>query len=271
MLYLDAFFANLNAVVRVADFFSCKETGLWADQNVEFEQNKFYYITKGSCVIHINGKDYHGKPGDCFFIPANTRHDYRNVQGAVFEKYWFHFDLYPNSSIFKLLDLDYCIKAKDNALLTLFAELFQKFNSEKLTDKLDAKSLAIKILSSYIAASPKETNMPSPNTEEAITTVLSYINQHLSEHISNAVLSELCYLHPNHFVRFFKKKTGMTPQRYIMEQRVQMAKRLIEQTDMKFSDIAVHVGLCDAPHLCKVFKRFYSLNPQDCRKEWDIR
>ena len=271
MLYLDAFFANLNAVVRIADFFSCKETGRWADQNVEFEQNKFYYITKGSCVIHIDGKDYHGKPGDCFFIPANTRHNYRNVQGAIFEKYWFHFDLYPNSSIFKLLDLDYCIHAKDDTFLALFSELFRKFNSEKLTDKLDVKSLAIKILSSFIAASHKETPVSPPNAEEAISNVLAYINRNLSKHISNKELSELCYLHPNHFVRFFKKKTGTTPQRYIMEQRVQMAKRLIEQTDMKFSDIAVQVGLCDAPHLYKVFRRFYSLNPQDCRRGRDIR
>ena len=270
MLYLDAFFANLNAVVRVADFFSCKETGLWTDKNVEFEQNKFYYITKGNCVIRINGRDYYGKAGDCFLIPANTRHDYRNVQGAVFEKYWFHFDLYPNSSIFKLLNLDYCIHAKDSTFLNLFSELFQKFNSEQLTDKLDVKSLAIKLLSAFIAASHMETRV-LPNGEEPISHVLAYINQNLGRHISNTQLSELCYLHPNHFVRFFKKKTGMTPQRYIMEQRVQMAKRLIEQTDMKFSDIAVQVGLCDAPHLCKVFKRFYSLNPQDCRKRKDIR
>ena len=271
MLYLDAFFANLNAVVRIADFFSCKENGVWAAEKVVFEQNKFYYITKGSCVIRINGKDYHGKEGDCFFIPANTKHDYRNVKGAVFEKYWFHFDLYPNSSIFKLLDLDYCINAKDDTFLSLFAELFHKFNSEQLTDKLDAKSLAIKILSSFIAASRMEAKISSPNGEEPISSVLSYINQNLGRHISNTELSELCYLHPNHFVRFFKKKTGTTPQRYIMEQRVQMAKRLIEQTDMKFSDIAVQVGLCDAPHLCKVFKRFYSLNPQDCRKGRNMR
>ncbi len=271
MLYLDAFFANLNAVVRIADFFSCKETEVWAAEKVEFEQNKFYYITKGNCVIRINDKDYYGKEGDCFFIPANTRHDYRNVNGAVFEKYWFHFDLYPNNSIFKLLDLDYCIKPEDDSLLNLFAELFSKYNSEKLTDKLDVKSLAIRILSSFIAASHMETKVPTAPGEEPISNVLAYINQNLGRHISNGELSELCYLHPNHFVRFFKKKTGTTPQRYIMEQRVQMAKRLIEQTDMKFSDIAVQAGLCDAPHLCKVFKRFYSLNPQDCRKGKDIR
>jgi len=267
MLYLDAFFANLNAVVRIAGFLSCKENDVWASEKVEFEQNKFYYITKGNCVITINGKEYYGKQGSCFFIPANTKHDYYNITGAPFEKYWFHFDLYPNSMIFKLLDLDYCINVKDDSFLDLFADLFNKYNSEQLTDKLDVKSLAIKILSSFIGASHMETKVTSPDSEEIISGVLAYINKNLGKHISNAELSELCHQHPNHFVRFFKKKTGTTPQRYIMEQRVQMAKRLIEQTDMKFSDIAIQVGFCDAPHLTKVFKKFYSLNPQEYRKE----
>jgi len=267
MLYLDTFFANLNVVVRIAGFLSCKENDTWANEKAEFEQNKFYYITKGNCVIKINGKEYYGKEGSFFFIPANTKHGYCNIQGAPFEKYWFHFDLYPNTTIFKLLNLNYCINANDNAILGLFEELFNKFQSENLTDKLDVKSLAIRILSSFIATSHKETKITSVDSEEKISCVLAYINQNLEKHISNAELSELCYQHPNHFVRFFKKKTGTTPQKYIMERRVQMAKRLIEQTDLKFSDIATQVGFCDAPHLSKVFKQYYSLTPQEYRRE----
>ena len=151
-------------------------------------------------------------------------------------------------------------------MLSLFTELFHKYKSEKLTDKLDVKSLAFKILSSFIATSHKEVKVLLSDSDEKISGILAYINQNLDRHISNTELSELCYQHPNHFVRFFKKHTGTTPQQYITERRVQMAKRLIEQTDLKFSDIAERVGFCDAPHLSKVFKRFYSLTPQECRK-----
>jgi len=266
VLYLDAFFANLNMVVRIGGYLNCMEQGVWASERAEFEQNKFYYITKGSCVITIEGKEYRGKPGDCFFIPANTKHSYYNVQGAPFEKYWFHFDLYPNSTIFKTLGLNYRIHMSDRSMEQLFAELHEKQKSETLTDKLDVKSLAIKILSSYIAASHKGTKYRFFDPEEQISVVLAYINSNLEKHISNVELSELCYLHPNHFVRFFKKKTGSTPQKYMMEQRVQRAKRLIEQTDLKFTDIAARVGFCDAPHLSKVFKSFYGLSPQEYRK-----
>jgi AraC-like DNA-binding protein len=265
-LYLDAFFANLNMVVRIGGYLNCKERGVWASERAEFEQNKFYYITKGSCVITIEGKEYRGKPGDCFFIPANTKHSYYNVQGAPFEKYWFHFDLYPNSSLFDVLGLDYCLHNTDETIVALFEELCAKFESEKLTDKLDVKSLMFKILSAFIAASQNEANVSLPESEETITALLSYIRQHLGEPLSNAQLSKLCYLHPNHFVRFFKAKTGTSPQKYIMEQRVQMAKRLIEQTDMKLTDIAVQAGFWDAPHLTKVFKKWYSLTPKECRK-----
>ena len=266
MLYLDAFFANLNMVVRIGGYLTCQEHDIWASERAEFEQNKFYYITKGTCVIKIEGKEYRGKAGDCFFIPANTKHGYYNVQGAPFEKYWFHFDLYPNSTIFKALGLNYRIHLTDDSMKRLFAELHSKQKSETLPDKLDVKSLAIKILSSYIAISHKGTKFRFFDPEEQISVVLAYINSNLEKHITNVELSELCYLHPNHFVRFFKKKTGSTPQKYIMEQRAQRAKRLIEQTNLKFSDVAAQTGFCDAPHLSKVFKQFYGLNPQDYRK-----
>ena len=117
MSYLDTFFANFNMVVRIAGFFSCKENEVWANPKAEFEQNKFYYITKGKCIITINGKEYYGEEGSFFFIPANTKHSYHNIQNGTFEKYWFHFDLYPNSSIFKLLDLNYCINTKDDDII----------------------------------------------------------------------------------------------------------------------------------------------------------
>ncbi len=266
MQYLDSFFANLNVVVRIAGFLSCKAGDVWADKNAQFEQNKFYCIKKGTCVITIDGKEYYGKEGTCFFIPANKKNSYRNIKDAEFEKYWFHFDLYPDSSLFEMLNLNYCIEVADDAILCLCKELYEKSNSEKLTDKLDAKSLAIKILSLYITQSHKEVKVSLPDTEEKFSAVLSYINQNLGNHISNEELSRICYQHPNHFVRFFKKKMGTTPQKYIMEQRILMAKRLIDQTNLNFSEIAAQVGLCDAPHLYKVFKKHFSLNPQEYRR-----
>lgn len=266
MLYLDAFCANLNAVVRIAGHFVCGVDDVWVNEKAEFEQNKFYYITNGHCIININGKEYHGKAGDWFFIPANTPHGYYNLTDETFEKYWFHFDLYPNSSLFEVLGLDYCLHNADETIVALFEELCTKFESEKLTDKLDVKSLMFKLLSAFIATSQNEANVSLPESEETITALLSYIRQHLGEPLSNAQLSKLCYMHPNHFVRFFKAKTGTSPQRYIMEQRVQTAKRLIENTDMKLADIAVQAGFWDAPHLTKVFKKYYSLTPKECRK-----
>ena len=266
MPYLDTFFANLNVVVRIAGFLSCKVGDVWADEKAQFEQNKFYCITKGSCVITIDGKEYYGKEGTCFFIPANKKNSYRNISDAEFEKFWFHFDIYPDSSIFEILNLDYCINTKDDTIHRLIVELYEKYRSENLTDMLDVKSLAIKILSAYITESHREVKVSYLNADEKFSAVLSHINQNLGNHISNAELAEICYQHPNHFVRFFKKKMGTTPQKYIMEQRVLMAKRLIDQTEMSFSDIATEVGLCDAPHLYKLFKKHFSLNPQEYKK-----
>ena len=72
MSYLkDIYFDNLNVVYNAGDFFSVVNKD-WTYPRHRFEQCKFYFITKGNCVIEIDGKTYNGKAGDWFFIPANT-------------------------------------------------------------------------------------------------------------------------------------------------------------------------------------------------------
>ena len=61
MPYLDTFFANLNVVVRISGFLSCKVGDVWADEKAQFEQNKFYYVTGGECSITVENKTYNAK------------------------------------------------------------------------------------------------------------------------------------------------------------------------------------------------------------------
>ena len=69
-----------------------------------------------------------------------------------------------------------------------------------------------------------------------------------------------------HFQRMFMKVIGVRPGRYIIQQRLNAACRLLEDTDLGVMDIATGTGFCDQSHLTKLFKRERGLTPGEYRR-----
>ncbi|MBE5744308.1 MAG: helix-turn-helix domain-containing protein [Clostridiales bacterium] len=273
MEYLqDIYFANFNVVYNSGRLFSISQGKDWSCGKCKFEQCKFYLILNGECKIVIEGKEYLGKQGDWFFIPANTEHSYANVKSKKFQKYWLHFDIYPNAEIFDALNLPYCVKVqKGSKAEKLFKSVLKSANSEKVTDKLAVKSATINLLSEYIKCANSDGVGVSSRTNERIDSLLRFINENLKQPLTNNLLAEKYYAHPNHFIRAFKDKTGVTPAKYIKTKRLAAAKVLLESTDLTISEIAEKVGIIDDSHFSRDFKKYYNMSPAKYRQYFDSK
>jgi len=100
--------------------------------------------------------------------------------------------------------------------------------------------------------------------------ILEYIDNNLDKDLSNEVLSKMCYLHPNHFIRFFKSKTNRTPASYVRQCRLETAKRLLENPDLRITEVASKVGIDDISLFSKQFKMFFSISPREYRKYYQF-
>lgn len=270
MKYLqDIYFTNLNAVYNFGGYFSISEEEDWSFGKHRFEQCKFYFITGGSCVIDIEGTNYYAKAGDWFFIPSGIEHSYYNEKTAPFQKYWFHFDLYPNLDFFNLLSLPYVVKADKNGRAErLFKQITKLQKSNELTDKLAVKACVLNLLAEYVkAATPEGVNVVS-RTETRLNELLKFINENLDKSLSNDLLAEKYFAHPNHFIRAFKEKTGLTPAKYIKNRRMETAKRLLETTDLSIAEITENVGLVEPTHFSRLFKEYYNFPPTEYRRRF---
>lgn len=69
-----------------------------------------------------------------------------------------------------------------------------------------------------------------------------------------------CRMSRSHFIRSFKATTGRTPHRWLLEQRVEQAKRLL-RGPLPIADIALDCGFSDQSHLSRVFKSFTGVPP----------
>ncbi len=75
---------------------------------------------------------------------------------------------------------------------------------------------------------------------------------------------KLC-LSPNYFGDMLKKETGKTPQEYIQEKIIEIAKDRIVDTQNTVSQIAYSLGFQYPQHLCRLFKKRVGCTPNEYR------
>ena len=59
---------------------------------------------------------------------------------------------------------------------------------------------------------------------------------------------------------------GMTPHRFVMRQRAEAARRLLEQTGGRMVDVAAATGFASQSHLCTVMQREFGQTPGRLRR-----
>lgn len=73
------------------------------------------------------------------------------------------------------------------------------------------------------------------------------------------------YLSANYFGDMVKKETGKTPQEYIQEKVIDLAKEHIVETGETVSQIAYTLGFQYPQHLCRLFKKRVGCTPNEYR------
>jgi AraC family transcriptional regulator len=96
--------------------------------------------------------------------------------------------------------------------------------------------------------------------------VVAYIDTHLTDKITAGDLADLIKVSTGQLFRAFKISVGVTPFQYLARRRVELACSMIRTTQEPLSQIAVACGLCDQPHLCKVFRRVTDMSPSAWRR-----
>ena len=263
----DVIFTNLNAVCNLGGHYRHATDARWTHEYHKFSQNKFYFITDGRCRIKIDGDSYVAQAGDWFLIPANTFHEYSNFEGEPFRKYWMHFDVYPNSELFNVLNLPHIVKVPQKSrVYSLFAQFEKVHNSDSLVNKIKEKAILLDLIAEYILLACPDGASIKSDSDMRIYDILRYINANLDKPLTNKELASEFYMHPNQLILFFKEKTGITPNRYVNIKKMETAKRLLEDTDLRIVEIMEKVGQTDMSSFSKQFKSFYNQSPREYRK-----
>ena len=111
-----------------------------------------------------------------------------------------------------------------------------------------------------------ETPAPPPDRQDSLGPLLDWMRTHLAEPLSVADLARQANVAERTLIRRFHTAVGTTPGKWLTEQRVLHARRLLETTDLPVERVASAAGLGGAANLRHHFTEAVGVAPSDYRR-----
>ena len=127
-----------------------------------------------------------------------------------------------------------------------------------------SKTLAVHLFQTY--------NFPSLQiSEEAeqlikIKSAIAYINKNLERNLRVEEIAAEVNTSKYHFCRVFKQSVGVSPYQYLLQQRIERSKGLLQSNlELSIADISLQCGFANQSHFCKCFRKFTTVTPKAYR------
>jgi AraC family transcriptional activator FtrA len=111
-----------------------------------------------------------------------------------------------------------------------------------------------------------EAPLPDHPNKDPIAETLEWIVEHLDHEVNIDQLARAAAMSTRTFLRRFKAATGTTPLDWILRQRIQLAQRLLETTDLSLEHIATHAGFGSPASMRRHFAQRLRTSPQAYRR-----
>ncbi|WP_165423407.1 helix-turn-helix domain-containing protein [Ktedonosporobacter rubrisoli] len=154
--------------------------------------------------------------------------------------------------------------------LALWHELEQPAPA-KLYAQTAAQMLAVHLLHHYTSHPGNLQEETQGLNSQQLKHIRDFILAHLSQDLSLETLAQQVGFSAYHFARVFRQATGESPHQFVLGQRIEHAKKLLRETDMPLTLVALESGFASQSHLNQAFKRRLNLTPRSYRYDQSIR
>ena len=136
--------------------------------------------------------------------------------------------------------------------------------SEKSKEKdvladLTLKELLIRIMQSQNLKSFNDDHVGI--NQNPLSYVMGYIKANLNEKISIDSLSNKACMSKATFYRLFKRELGISPNDYILTEKMNKAKELLSHPGNKIAAISYELGFSDSNYFIRAFKKIVGITP----------
>lgn len=145
-------------------------------------------------------------------------------------------------------------------------KVIEKIRAE-YSQKQYAYATAINALLTQLIIEIKRRALTPQKENPSIQQAISFLDDYYTTDINLALLAHSIGYSLDHFRFLFKEKTGISPKKYILQKRLDLARKQIVFSTLPFAEIAENCGYDDYYQFAAYFKKETGLSPRQYRKD----
>lgn len=158
---------------------------------------------------------------------------------------------------------------RDERLAALMGRLMQELECDASSDPLIADALIDSIVLTLMRASRQQRQ--DEYAKGGLSPLLlrrstDKIRASIESGVSLQELADLVSLSRSHFCKAFRRSTGVSPHRYLLNRRLERARAQILDCRESLSEIALSCGFSSQAHFSSMFKASFGCSPLEFRK-----
>ena len=280
--------------------------GKWSLAIPDVDALKLYLVLRGEgwIVLSRAKSKFHLKPGDCLLVttgeaciatndltiktPLELKKAFELIKDDVImingggESFTisiiFEFEGHLSSLLFKGLPPAIFIPSDDEeaeSLRTNIERFRQEYLKKDVGSSLVLNHLApiilIQIIRAYLSTNPAGQNWFLSISDPKLSKAMEAMHSDCAHDWSVQSLADICGMSRAGFAAKFKEKIGLTPKDYLTNWRMQVACRLLKESNDPILEIAETVGFESESAFSASFKRLIGVRPGVFRKAPDAQ
>ncbi|MGN0335542.1 MAG: AraC family transcriptional regulator [Lachnospiraceae bacterium] len=248
------------------------------------EEIELIVIQRGTGIVTVNLEPYEVEAGDIVFVLPGHLHSIECKEDAVME----YENILFKTELMRSMGDDYCNREFFQPMLAglvnfpplLHPKLPCYENIASCIRAIDdvcskrpygyhlaIKSYLFQIFYTLFRYYPvSEFHAKESKSLEKLKVVLTYIRENYSHPITIEEIAGECFYSKSYFMKFFKESMGTGFIQFLNDYRLNVASRLLMETDESILEIAEKTGFDNLSYFTRLFKRRYGVTPGQYRK-----
>lgn len=237
----------------------------------------------GEYPIGQDGREYCLRKGNFLLLFPETEHYGTGPASDAQSHFWFHFLLPAGAVLCEESELpqkgmegfflpEFGTVENTEKYFILLHQLIDAANKEYTLTQLRqnvcdsyVRVILSNLADGWMQAKTGEAE-ESGNRKATVARVKEWMRLHFREGITAQNVAGAFPYHADYLTQLFRSETGMTVSAYLQYLRMEEAKKMLLNTDLRVAEVAFAAGFRDEKYFMKAFKRAESVTPSEYRQ-----